>query len=458
LAYDKGKSIMDHQPIGQKDLKQLLTYLQNLDQTGFRAMIQKLHSYDLARLFFQLSNIYQRRLLTLLQPEEIALLMEELDLQEQKEVLAALGQKKAAQVLDHMPNDDAADLLSELELSQSTLLLKEMKTVEADQVRALLHYPEDTAGGLMTNAYVQIFSHYTVEETLRFLREITPAAETIYYLYVTDVRHRLIGVLSLRDLLIREPHEKIDRIMNERVISVPVDMDQEEVARILSRYDFLALPVVDQNKKLVGIVTVDDIIDVLIEEAREDLEQLSAVQPTDFVDPFDSARKRIPWLIILLGIGILTANLIGLFESTIEVLPVLTLFMPMVAGMTGNAATQSLALTIRALSKDQPAPDHFRKFIRQEGIAGVIIGLICSVFITLAIGIWKSFQLGLVVGLSLFFTLILGTMVGTFVPLILEKFGIDPTTASGPLITTLNDVFSLMIYFGFATLFLQYLM
>lgn len=451
---------MDHRSFGKKELEQLVTYLQKQNQQDFRSFIEELHSYDLAHLFFQLSNIYRRRLLTLLRPKEIALLMEELNLHEQKVVIAALGRKKAAQVLNHMPNDDVADLLSELDFSQTTLLLKEMEPFEADQVRALLHYPEDTAGGLMTNAYVQIFAHYTVEETTQILRKIAPFAETIYYLYVTDVNHQLVGVLSLRDLLIRKPHEKISHIMNERVISVPADIDQEKVARILSRYDFLALPVVDENMKLIGIVTVDDIIDVLIEEAQEDLEQLSAIQPTDknlFVHPFHSARKRIPWLIILLGIGIITANLIGLFESTIQIIPVLTLFMPMVAGMTGNAATQSLALTIRALSNDQPASDHYRKIIRQEGIAGVIIGIVCSGFIVVAIGIWKSFQLGLVVGLSLFFTLILGTLVGTIVPLLLEKFGIDPTTASGPLITTLNDVFSLMIYFGFATLFLQYL-
>ena len=451
---------MDHRNFNKNELEQLLTYLQNQNQQGFRSFIEELHAYDLAHLFFQLSNIYRRRLLTLLQPDEIALLMEELSLHEQKEIIAALG-RKAGQVLNYMPNDDVADLLSELDFSQTTLLLKEMKSFEADQVRDLLHYPEKTAGGLMTNEYVGIFAHYTVEKTIQILREIAPSAETIYYLYVTDVNHRLAGVLSLRDLLIREPHEKISQIMNERVISVPADMDQEVVARILSRYNFLALPVVDENERLIGIVTVDDIIDVLIEEAQEDLEQLSAIHPTDknsLVHPFHSAGKRIPWLIILLGIGIFTANLIGLFESTIQVLPVLTLFMPMVAGMTGNAATQSLALTIRALSHDQPAPAHYRKIIRQEGIAGVIIGMVCSGCIIIFIGIWKSFQLGLVVGLSLFFTLILGTLVGTAVPLFLEKAGIDPTTASGPLITTLNDVFSLMIYFGFATLFFQYLM
>lgn len=451
---------MSKQKNRDKEHKNLLTYLQTQNNQALREFVEELHSYDLAKLFFRLSKINRQRLLAFLEPQAIATLMEELELHEQKEAIAALGSQKSALVLTHMPNDDVADLLSELEETETTVLLGDMRKLEADKVRALLHYPKDTAGGLMTNEFISVLDHYTVEETIDLLREIAPSAETIYYLYVTDPNQRLAGVLSLRDLLVAQPEEKISELMYERVISVPAEMDQEEVAKILSRYDFLAIPVVNNKNRLLGIVTVDDIIDVLIEEAQEDIQQLSAIHPDKklLVHPVRSARKRIPWLIVLLVIGIVTADLISLFEDTIHLLPILTLFMPMIAGMTGNAATQSLALTIQGLSSDQLTPKNYNKVIRQEGITGTIIGAVCSSVIFIAIGFWKNFQLGLVIGVSLFFTIILGTLVGTMIPILLERFHIDPTTASGPLITTLNDVLSLMIYFGFATLLVHYLL
>ncbi len=451
---------MSKQITNEKEYKKLLTCLQTRNNQGLKEFIEELHSYDLANLFFQLSKINRQRLLAFLEPQEIALLMEELELLEQKEIIATLGSQKSAQVLNHMPNDDVADLLIELEEIETTALLGDMRKLEADKVRALLRYPKDTAGGLMTNEFISILDHYTVEETIHILRKIAPSAETIYYLYVTDPSQRLVGVLSLRDLLIAQPDEKISKLMYERVISVPAEMDQEEVAKILSRYDFLAIPVVNNKKRLLGIITVDDIIDVLIEEAQEDIQQLSALHPDKklFVHPVRSAKKRIPWLIILLAIGIVTADLISLFENTIHLLPILTLFMPMIAGMTGNAATQSLALTIQGLSSDQVPPKEYGKVIRQEGIAGIIIATVCSSVIFIAISFWKNFYLGLVIGVSLFFTLILGTLVGTMIPILLEKIHIDPTTASGPLITTLNDILSLMIYFGFATLLVHYIL
>ncbi|MGA8941305.1 MAG: magnesium transporter [Thermoactinomyces sp.] len=450
---------MSEQTTSNKEYKKLLTCLQTQNNQALREFVEELHSYDLANLFFRLSKIHRQRLLNFLEPQEIATLMEELELHEQKEVITALGPQKSAQVLNHMPNDDVADLLSGLEETETTALLGDMRKLEADKVRALLHYPGETAGGLMTNEFISILDHYSVEETIRILRKLAPSAETIYYLYVTDSSQRLVGVLSLRDLLIAQPDEKISNLMHERVISVPVDMDQEEVAKILSRYDFLAIPVVNQKNRLLGIVTVDDIIDVLIEEAQEDIQQLSALYPDKqlFVHPVRSAKKRIPWLIVLLAIGIITAQLISLFENTIHLLPVLTVFMPMIAGMTGNAATQSLATTIQGLSTDQLTPKNFGKAIRQEGITGTIVATVCSSAILIAIGFWKDFFLGLVIGISLFFTLILGTLVGTMIPILLEKIHIDPTTASGPLITTLNDVLSLMIYFGFATILVQLL-
>ncbi|MBD1370964.1 magnesium transporter [Hazenella sp. IB182357] len=445
-----------------EEMKELISYLQQRDLKSIRTFIDELHPYDLGQYFFSLNEIHRRRLLTVLMSNEIADLLQELDLKEQKEVIIALGAKKTADVLNLMPSDDTADLLAELDDTKAQKLLTDMEIGEADKVRALLRYPEDTAGGIMTNEYVSIFRSHTVETVISFLRKEAPTAETVYYLYVLDFDRTLVGVVSLRDILISSPETTIDDIMYERVISVPADMDQEEAAQILERYDFLALPVVDEHHRLLGIITVDDVIDVLIEEAQEDISNLSAVGVTDkeiFVHPLLSARRRIPWLLLLLVIGMATANLLVLFEGTMDALPVLVLFMPMIAGMTGNTATQSLGLIIRGLSNQQVSEKNYRQIIRQEGFVGGIIGLICSVFIIIMISIWKnSIELGVVVGGSLFFTLLIGTLVGTLIPLVLNQFKIDPTVASGPLITTLNDVLSLMVYYGLATLFIQYLL
>ncbi|MFC4546390.1 magnesium transporter [Paenactinomyces guangxiensis] len=453
---------MNQETVSIPETEHILVSLQKRNHKALRTLIDELQPYDLGQIFFQLNGIHRRRFLAALQPQEIANLLEELELNEQKEVIAALGPQKTASVLNMMSSDDVTDLLSELEDAEAQSLLKDMESSEADRVRSLLLYPEDTAGGLMTHEYVSIYSHFSVEEAIRYLRQEAPTAETIYYVYVTDAEHHLVGVVSLRDLLIAQPATKIGDMMYERVISVPVDMDQEEVARMLERYDFLAIPVVDAKNRLLGIITVDDIIDVLIEEAQEDISNLSAVGPTDkdiLVNPFQSARRRIPWLILLLCIGMATANLLGLFEKTIQLLPVLTVFMPMIAGMTGNTATQSLALIIRGLSSHQLHRENYKKVLRQEGFVGMIIGAICSTLIIAAITIWKQdMGLGLVVGASLFFTLVIGTLVGTLIPIILDAFNIDPTVASGPLITTLNDVISLMLYFGLATFFIHKLM
>lgn len=445
-----------------EELNELIIYLQKRDLKALRAIISELQPYDLGQIFFALNDIHRRRFLALLQSEEIATLLEELELNEQQEVMIALGPAKTAHVLNLMSSDDVADLLGELDDPKAQSLLKEMERVEADKVRALLNYPEDTAGGLMTSEYVSVYNHFTVEEAIHYLRQKAPTAETIYYLYVINADERLVGVVSLRDILIAQPSAKIEDIMYERVISVPAEMDQEEVAHLLERYDFLAIPVVDKENRLLGIITVDDVIDVLIEEAQEDISKLSAVGINEkevMGHPFLSAKMRIPWLIILLFIGMVTANLLGLFEQTIEALPVLTIFMPMIAGMTGNTATQSLATIIRGLASHQLNRDNYKKVISQESMVGFIIGLVCSSLIIVIISIWKqSMGLGLVVGASLFFTLLIGTLVGTVIPLLLNALKVDPTVASGPLITTLNDVFSLMVYFGLATFFIHYLL
>ena len=249
--------------------------------------------------------------------------------------------------------------------------------------------------------------------------------------------------------------------MFTRLISVSVDTDQEEVAKIIRKYDFTAVPVVDENKTMVGIITIDDVIDIVVEEADEDIARLSAGgRDIDFDTPSHvAAFRRLPWLIFLLLIGLVSANIINFFEHTLEAVVALSFFMVIITGMTGNTGTQSLAVVVRGLASRDILPGTIRKLILRELGVGLIIGLVNGALIALITLLWQgNIYLGIVVGGALFLSLIIGTLAGTIIPLILYYLKIDPAIASGPLITTLNDIFSLTVYFGFASIFLSFLL
>lgn len=249
--------------------------------------------------------------------------------------------------------------------------------------------------------------------------------------------------------------------MYSRVVKVDVHTDQEDVAKLISRYDFITLPVIEEDGKLVGVITVDDIIDVVIQEANEDIEKLSASgKSIDFTTkPFVAAYRRLPWLILLLFIGLVSGSIIDRFSATLEQVVALAFFMPMIAGMTGNTGTQSLAVVVRGLVSYDLDVKQVMKLVFRELWVGIIIGVTCAVMIALIAFVWQgNIVLGLVVGSSLLITLIIGTLAGTVIPLILYKFNVDPAVASGPLITTINDILSLLIYFGIATMFITKLM
>lgn len=313
----------------------------------------------------------------------------------------------------------------------------------------------------MTNRYVWIPQHFTVQDAVVKLKSFAEIAESINYLYVINDQKQLVGVLSYRDLILGEPDEKVQDLMFTRVIAVGAFQDQEEIAKLIERYDFLAIPVVEENNVLVGIVTVDDIIDVVIQEAGEDYEKFAASgKDITFDTPaFVAAYRRLPWLILLLFIGLISGSILNYFEGTLQQVVALAFFMPMIAGMTGNTGTQSLAVVIRGLSKEELTKKTIMRLIFRELRTSIYIGIVCSIIITVVAMVWQgNMILGFVVGSSLLATLIIGTMAGTVVPIILHRLNVDPAIASGPLITTLNDILSLLIYFGIATAFLHTLM
>lgn len=424
-------------------------------------IMQELQPYDMAQQYLHVPEKHRQKLLTFLSVEELSDLVQELEKEEQLDVLYKLGKNRSTKVLDFMENDDLADLLTDLEPERTEELLADMDQQESFAVQNLMSYPPDTAGGIMTDRYVSIPMHYSVQEAVDKLKYFAEIAEYLNYLYVIDDNRDLVGVVSYKDLLLNSLQDNIEDIMYSRVIKVDVHMDQEEVAKLISRYNFISIPVVEDENRLVGVITVDDIIDVVIQEANEDIEKLSATgKAIDFdTKPLTAAYKRLPWLILLLFIGLISGSIIDGFSATLETVVALAFFMPMIAGMTGNTGTQSLAVVVRGLVSYDLNIKQVVKLIVRELWVGIMIGITCGIMIAIIAFIWQgSFTLGLVVGSSLLITLIIGTLAGTIIPLILYQFDVDPAVASGPLITTINDILSLLIYFGMATMFISQLM
>lgn len=440
----------------------LLQALSNKNMDEFRSIYLEQHPYDQAAFFIKLEPEDRQSVYHYLSPEEMAAIFENIEDEDgqYETYLSEMDPTFAAQMLAQMYADDAVDVLNELDKDQVASYLTIMDNEAAEEIRELLHYEEYTAGSIMTTEYISIHAHQTVHSAMQILKQEAPNAETIYYVFVVGEDEKLVGVISLRDLIISEPDIMITEIMNERVYSVSVAEDQEEVARKMKDYNFLALPVVDFQNHLLGIITVDDIVDVIDEEASDDYSKLAAVSDVDSSDrgSFSAAKKRLPWLIILLFLGMFTASLIGRFEATLEKVAILAVFIPLIAGMAGNTGTQALAVAVRRISLGDTQDQSLSKMIAREAGTGLITGAICGVVVTLIVFVWQGdLFLGGLVGISILATLTVATISGAFIPLIMHKLKVDPAVASGPFITTINDIISILIYFGMATLFMQYL-
>lgn len=441
--------------------EELQKLLKEENTKEFRTRFLDQHPYEQAMFYRDQKKESRLRIYTYLSPKEMSDIMEYIELEETEKYITEMDPHFATMVFAEMAADDAVDILKELTKDEVASFLAIMDKKAADEIKALLHYEEKTAGSIMTTEFLAFVKTQTVKETLQEMKLKAPKAETIYYTYVLDENKCLVGVLSLRDLIVADEDERIENIMSENVISVKVGRDQEEIAQMIRDYDFLALPVVDFQNHLLGIITVDDILDVMDEEASDDYSKFAAVVDIDShaTNPLQSAKKRLPWLIILLFLGMVTASLIGSFEETLEKVPIVAIFIPLIAGMAGNAGTQSLAVAVRGIAVgNYGAEKRFRLIIR-EITTGLFVGAACGIVVVLMIYFWKgNFFLGVLVGIAILATLTVATLSGALIPLIMERLNIDPAVASGPFITTLNDITSVLIYFGMATAFMSLLL
>ncbi len=384
-------------------------------------------------------------------------LLEELEDEEAIDVAETLPTERLADVLDEMEPDEAADILGDLPPDRAAEALAEME--DRQEVLPLLSHPDESAGGLMTTSYIALPGDATAAEAIKFLREMEPEAETPYYLYVVDVKGRLTGVVGLRDLVVADPATQLRKIMDADILYVQSDADQEDVARTFTRYDLAAVPVVGPDRKLEGVITYDDIVDVLEEEATEDVYRLANVSDADLSihSPISLAiRRRLPWLYLNTLTALFAAWVISHFESLIAQVAVLAVFQSVVAGMGGNVATQSLAITVRALALgDIELRAAWRPLVK-EAVTGLVHGAAVGVVVGFGVYLWRgSATLGLILGLALMGNMFVAEFVGTLVPLILKGLRMDPALASSVLVTAVTDSVGFALFLGLASLMLH---
>ncbi|EHC9953103.1 magnesium transporter [Staphylococcus pseudintermedius] len=460
VVNDNEQILLDGEEMFNKAL--LDDFIAKGDIGGFREEFLALHSYEQSEYFEISDDDVRQKMYRFLSPEEVSEFFENLEIDEEdyEALFETMNATYASQVLEQMSYDNAVDILNQLSKKKIASLLMLMNREEAKEIKALLHYDEDTAGGIMTTEYISLTINTPVHEALMRVKDQAPDAETIYVIFVVDEDKKLVGVISLRDLIIAENDAYIEDIMSERVISANVADDQEDVAQTMRDYDFIAMPVVDYQNHLLGIITIDDIVDVMDEEASEDYSRLAGVSDIDSTDDtiFQTALKRLPWLLILTVLGMITASILGSFEETLEKVALLAAFIPIISGMSGNSGTQSLAVSVRNISTGDIKEKSKIKLALRESGSGFLTGITCAVSLSLIIMLlYGQPYLALIVGTSLTIAMTVGTTIGSVIPLVINRLGIDPAVASGPFITTINDIVSMLIYFGLATTFMSYL-
>lgn len=435
------------------------TMLHNNRMTRFRTEFLALHNYDQAKIFAEFEAKEREKVYQFLSPAEIANVFDALeidDLNVSEAFFLEMNNAYAASVLGEMYADNAVDVLNNMENKEKVHIYMHLMPPEsAREISRLINYMDETAGAIMTTEFVAVKEDFTVKEAYDHLKESASQAETIYYVYVVDDDRRLKGVISLRDLIVNEDGRKISDFVNNRVISVQVNDDQVEVAKMVQDYDLLALPVIGFDHELLGIITVDDVLDVIQEEADSEYSGLAAVDVNEeHATPISAAKSRLPWLVALLFLGMGTATLISQFEALISSAPVLSSFVTLITGTAGNAGTQSLAVAVRKItnrSEDDPFFDSFGF----ELLTGIVTGLVVGLTISLVAGIWKGdFVLGMIIGVAMAVAITVANVAGSLIPKLMLKLGFDPAVASGPFISTLSDLTSVFIYFTIASIFI----
>lgn len=424
-------------------------------------LLQEQHPADLAEAIEPLTEEEKRRVFQLLNPEQAADVLVELNDLSREEILEETSAARLAEIAEEMESDEAADLLATLPEATQAEVLRRMGREEMKDLAELLRYREDSAGGIMKRELLAVRGDSTVAEAVAAFQQLshTEDVEDIHNVFVVDAERHLVGVLPIRRLLLVDAATPIHRVMDPNILKVRTDVDQEEVARLFKKYDLLSIPVVDEGDRLVGRITVEDIVDVITEESGEDLLRMGGVDEDDriFCLPSRSVRKRLPWLTINLATAMLAASVVAIFQDTISQMVTLAVFMPIVAGMGGNAGTQTLTLITRGIAMGELSLTNARRALIKESIVALANGVAIGVFMALGTYLWKGdWILGSVLGLALIVNMLVAGVVGTIIPVLLKRFGVDPAVASGIIVTTFTDCFGFFFFLGLASLALRF--
>lgn len=440
-----------------KDLDIIKELLENKQYTRLRQRTADMNIADIAAIMEELEEEELLKVFRILPKNMAADVFSYLEVESQQYIITSLSDREAANIINNLMADDATDLLEEMPANIVKKLLANASAETRRDINHLLRYPEDSAGSIMTVEYVDLKESMTVEDAIQRIRQIGVDSETINICYVLDTKRTLVGTVALRYLLISPPDAVIGDIMHENVIYLNTLMDQEEVARQFQKYDFTSMPVADNEGRLVGIITVDDVVDILQEEATEDIEKMAAIVPSDKpymkTGVFETWKKRIPWLLLLMISATFTGSIITSFEQALSVFPILTAFIPMLMDTGGNAGGQASVTIIRGLSLNEISYSDVPVILWKELRVAVICGatLSAAYFIKLMAFDKVGISVALVVCLTLIAAIAIAKMIGCTLPVLAKRIGFDPAVMASPFITTIVDALSLLIYFGIAT-------
>ncbi|MFY0609601.1 magnesium transporter [Candidatus Atelocyanobacterium thalassae] len=448
----------------RKELRQLICnklalLLKQGNLQEAKKILVSVQPVDIAEAIGGLSKSIQVIAFRLLSKEEAIAVYEHLESTVQQSLLEQFKQQEVRDIVDRMSPDDRARLFDELPAKIVRRLLEQLSPEERQATALLLGYEEHTAGRIMTPEYISLKQSFTVSRTLEHIRTLATSSEIVYYLYVTDAFRHLVGIVSLRDLVLSHPDTILGKIMVKDIVCVNTNDDQEEVAQTIQRYDLFAVPVVDKEQRLVGVVTVDDVIDIIQQEATEDIYALGGVQ-SDGENYFQTdlltvTRKRVAWLLILLLTNTVTGMIIKSQVALIEQMAILTAFIPLLIGTGGNVGAQSSTVVIRGLNTNDIRDLGSKQVILRELTAGTLLGIILGILATIwAYGVQGSWLVSISVGISLVIIAILASIAGSALPFVFRSFGLDPALMSAPFITTIVDVVGVLIYFSTAKLVL----
>ncbi len=453
-------------PIEEKDLKTILDDISYLiaarQEASVKAMLLSLRSEDIAQLINHLKNKEERLyVFKLLDTESASEVIMELDEVVREQLVDHLGMRELAELVDEMDSDDAADFVSELDEEVVDEVLENVEEEDREEVRQLLEHEEDTAGGIMALEIIAVNQSWTVDQVIQEIRRKADEVDDVYNVYVVDDDGKLVGFVTVKDLIIASGDTIVKKIMDRDVLSVPVTMDQEQVANFAKKYDLVSVPVVDADNRLLGRITIDDIVDVMVEEATEDIQKMAGLSDDEDVrqtSVFRIVRGRLPWLITGLMGGIFAAFVMASYENSLRLEMTLLFFVPVVLGMGGNVGIQSSAIVVRGLATGEiSGKDIFRRLLKEMKVSlmnGLILGLV--IFTVVSFGFRESsLKVGFLISSALMTVMLMAGIVGSTVPLILKKMNIDPALATGPFITTSNDIIGLYIYLAMATFFLK---